>query len=68
VLAVSYFHAMTYRPDDPEWEGRDRFLLSIDAGLDQRGVEGDGVVADREQEAVPALPFRIVRAVATSTP
>jgi transketolase len=29
VLAVSYFHAMTYRPDDPEWEERDRFLLSI---------------------------------------
>ena len=29
VLAVSYFHAMAYRPDDPEWEGRDRFLLSI---------------------------------------
>ena len=29
VLAASYFHAMDYRPDDPEWEGRDRFLLSI---------------------------------------
>src|SRR5689334_22889207 len=29
VLAVAYFHAMKYRPDDPEWEGRDRFLLSI---------------------------------------
>jgi transketolase len=29
VLAVSYFYAMTYRPDDLEWEGRDRFLLSI---------------------------------------
>lgn len=29
VLAVSYFHAMTYRPEDPEWEGRDRFYLSI---------------------------------------
>ncbi len=28
VLAVAYFHAMAYRPDDPEWEGRDRFLLS----------------------------------------
>ncbi|MBL8589932.1 MAG: transketolase [Methylobacteriaceae bacterium] len=28
VLAVVYFHAMTYRPDDPDWEGRDRFLLS----------------------------------------
>lgn len=29
VLAVSYFHALNYRADDPEWEGRDRFLLSI---------------------------------------
>lgn len=29
VLAVSYFHALNYRPDDPQWEGRDRFLLSI---------------------------------------
>ena len=29
VLAVSYFHAMAYRPDEPDWEGRDRFLLSI---------------------------------------
>ena len=29
VLATSYFHALDYRPEDPEWEGRDRFLLSI---------------------------------------
>ncbi len=29
VLAASYFHALTYRPEDPAWEGRDRFLLSI---------------------------------------
>jgi transketolase len=29
VLAVAYFHALRYRPDDPAWEGRDRFLLSI---------------------------------------
>jgi transketolase len=28
VLAVAYFHAMRFRPDDPSWEGRDRFLLS----------------------------------------
>ena len=28
VLAVAYGHAMTFRPEDPEWEGRDRFLLS----------------------------------------
>ncbi|MCB1418785.1 MAG: transketolase [Notoacmeibacter sp.] len=29
VLAASYFHALDYRADDPEWEGRDRFYLSI---------------------------------------
>lgn len=28
VLAVAYGHAMNYRPDQPEWEDRDRFLLS----------------------------------------
>jgi len=28
VLAVAYGHALTLRPEDPEWEGRDRFLLS----------------------------------------
>jgi transketolase len=28
VLAVAYFHAMRWRADDPDWEGRDRFLLS----------------------------------------
>jgi transketolase len=28
ILAVSYRHALNYRPDAPEWEGRDRFLLS----------------------------------------
>jgi len=29
VLAVCYFHAVKYRPEDPEWEGRDRLYLSI---------------------------------------
>lgn len=28
ILAVAFGHAMAYRPDDPKWEGRDRFLLS----------------------------------------
>jgi transketolase len=28
VLAAAYFHAMHYRPEEPSWEGRDRFLLS----------------------------------------
>jgi transketolase len=29
VLSVAYFHALRYRPEDPYWEERDRFLLSI---------------------------------------
>ena len=28
VLAVAYFHAMRYRAEEPDWEERDRFLLS----------------------------------------
>ncbi|WP_018905591.1 transketolase [Variovorax paradoxus] len=28
VLAVAYKHALAYRPEEPKWEGRDRFLLS----------------------------------------
>jgi transketolase len=29
ILAVAYFDALAYRAEDPRWEGRDRFLLSI---------------------------------------
>lgn len=29
VLAACYFHALSYRPDEPEWDGRDRLLLSV---------------------------------------
>lgn len=28
VLAVAYGHALRFRPEDPQWDGRDRFLLS----------------------------------------
>ena len=35
-----------------------------DAGLDQRRVERDRVMADGEQEAVAPLPPRLLRAVA----
>ena len=28
ILAVAYGHALSIRPDEPKWEGRDRFLLS----------------------------------------
>ena len=29
VLAVLYFRALNYRAADPDWEGRDRCLLSV---------------------------------------
>lgn len=29
VLTVTYFHAMRHRPEQPDWEDRDRFLLSV---------------------------------------
>ncbi len=28
VLATAFSHIMNYKPNDPKWEGRDRFLLS----------------------------------------
>lgn len=28
MLAVAYGHALKFRPEEPDWEGRDRFLLS----------------------------------------
>ena len=28
VLGVAYGHALNFRPEDPQWDGRDRFLLS----------------------------------------
>lgn len=28
VLATAFSHIMAFRPEEPEWEGRDRFLLS----------------------------------------
>lgn len=29
ILAVVYRHCLRFRPEDPNWQGRDRFLLSI---------------------------------------
>src|SRR5947208_15274468 len=43
ILAVAYFHAMRYRATDPEWDGRDRFLLSNGHFADRKSVvEGEG--------------------------
>lgn len=49
ILAVAYGHALTYRADDPRWEGRDRFLLShghyaiaLYAALTEAGILPEG--------------------------
>jgi transketolase len=48
-LAVTWCHAMSVNPEDPEWEGRDRFLLShghyaiaLYAALIEAGVIPEG--------------------------
>ena len=60
VLAVAYFHALRYRPEDPEWEGRDRFLLSIGhyaialyAALIEAGIIPRGRARDLRQRRQP---------------
>ncbi|VFR27069.1 Transketolase, N-terminal section [plant metagenome] len=49
ILAVAYGHALTLRPEEPEWEGRDRYLLShghyaiaLYAALIEAGVIPEG--------------------------
>ncbi len=48
VLATAYGHAMTFKADDPEWEGRDRFLLSHGhyAIAHYAGMIGAGISAE----------------------
>lgn len=61
VLAVSYFHALNYRADDPEWEGRDRFLLSIGhyaIALYSALIEA-GILPDQELETYGADDSRL---------
>ena len=65
VLAVSYFHAMNYRPEDPEWEGRDRFLLSIGhyaialyAALIEAGILPGGRARDLRHRRQPPADVR----------
>ena len=58
VLAVTYFHALRYRPEDPEWEGRDRFLLSIGhyAIAHYAVLIEAGVLPEEWLETTPWLP------------
>src|SRR6185369_14855531 len=71
VLAVSYFHAMRYRPDDPEWEGRDRFLLSIGhyaIALYAALIEA-GIIPDAELESYGSDESRLpMSGMASYTP
>lgn len=71
VLSVAYFHAMTYRPAEPEWEERDRFYLSIGhyaIGLYAALIEA-GIVAREELETYGSDDSRLpMSGMASYTP
>ncbi|PWF24860.1 transketolase [Corticimicrobacter populi] len=71
ILAVAYRHALTYRPDDPDWEGRDRFLLShghYAIALYAALIEA-GVIAEAELETYGSDDSRLpMSGMATYTP
>ncbi len=70
MLATAFSHAMTYRPEDPEWEGRDRFLLS--RPLRHRllcGAAGSGNYPGRGAETYGSDDSRLpMSGMATYTP
>ncbi len=71
VLAVAYGHAMTMRPDEPEWEGRDRFLLSHGhyAIAHYAALIEAGVIAESELETYGSDDSRLpMSGMATYTP
>ncbi|WP_433693606.1 transketolase [Herbaspirillum seropedicae] len=71
VLAVAYKHAMSLRPDDPQWSGRDRFLLShghYAIALYAALIEA-GIVPDEELESYGSDDSRLpMSGMATYTP
>lgn len=71
VLAVCYFHALRYRCDDPEWEGRDRLYLSIGhyaIALYAAMIEA-GILPENELETYGADDSRMpMSAMAAYTP
>lgn len=70
-LAVTWCHAMNIRPADPEWEGRDRFLLShghYAIALYAALIEA-GVIAEEELETYGSDDSRLpMSGMATYTP
>ncbi|AON53343.1 transketolase [Herbaspirillum seropedicae] len=71
VLAVAYKHAMSLRPDDPQWSGRDRFLLShghYAIALYAALIEA-GIVPDEELDSYGSDDSRLpMSGMATYTP
>jgi transketolase len=71
ILAVAYGHAMSYRPEDPCWEGRDRFLLShghYAIGHYAALIEA-GILAEEELETYGCDDSRLpMSGMATYTP
>lgn len=71
VLAVAYCHALNIRPLEPEWEGRDRFLLShghYAIALYAALLEA-GVIPEEELETYGADDSRLpMSGMATYTP
>jgi transketolase len=71
VLATAYCHAMTLRPNEPEWEGRDRFLLSHGhyAIAHYAALIEAGVIAESELESYGSDDSRLpMSGMASYTP
>ncbi|MCE0812540.1 transketolase [Buttiauxella sp. S04-F03] len=71
VLAVAWCHAMRFDPENPEWEGRDRFLLShghYAIALYAALIEA-GVIPEEELETYGSDDSRLpMSGMATYTP
>ena len=71
MLAVAYTHALSYQPQDPEWEGRDRFLLSHGhfAIAHYAALIEAGIIPEDELETYGADESRLpMSGMATYTP
>jgi transketolase len=71
VLATAYCHAMNVRPAEPEWEGRDRFLLSHGhyAIAHYAALIEAGIISESELETYGSDDSRLpMSGMATYTP
>ncbi len=71
VLAVAYGHALKLKPNDPKWEGRDRFLLSHGhyAIAHYAALLEAGVIGEDELESYGSDDSRLpMSGMATYTP